>query len=180
MKLTNKTIWSDRLLRGMVSWCCREMRLPVREISRAHFGNRSGSVWSGYACFSTRSIRVMIGPDRLFPVEPYHYPGCTSDAYLTPRVEDRLEALIAITAHELAHIRRYVELCHLRGSVSASKLRLGSERPTQQAMRDLLARFKADRERLVAEWSALPLLKAAVIQPPRLKVRLRLRHRERL
>ena len=41
MKLKNSTDWPDWFLRRVVSWCCKQLDCPVREIKNVTFRNRS-------------------------------------------------------------------------------------------------------------------------------------------
>jgi hypothetical protein len=149
MKLTNSTDYPNHFLRRMVAWCCREIGLPPKTIRDAKFGNKS-SAWGGRG--GVHRIYVGIGPDSAFPVEAFHYPGRTDDAFLGPRIEDRLEALVAVTAHELTHCQEHQ---HLNSLPMIRRLRRGwnSERKTMHNERQVLGAFRRQRETLLAEWS---------------------------
>lgn len=154
MKLRNTTHWPDYFLRRMTAWVAKHIGLPMSEIKRAEFGKRSKGALNGRAWWSGR-FRVVIGPPSAFPVEPYLYPGRTNEAYRSPRMADQLEALVAVTAHELEHL--YV-FAHKRTLPQIRALRRGSlsERSTRHEERRIHGLFVADRDALLAEWSAAP------------------------
>jgi hypothetical protein len=145
MKLKNTTHWPDHFLRRMVAWVCKQVELPARSLKRADFGKRSRGCFNGYAWYRSMRIRVVIGPAKEYPVEPFHYPGRTNDQFLSPRYADQLEGLVGVTAHELQHLHRKAETGHG-----------GGERHTRGEERRIHALFVANRDTLVAEWSAPP------------------------
>jgi hypothetical protein len=168
VRLKNSTDWSDVFLRRMVSWVAKQLELPVRKIRAVEFGNRSEVCWSGRA-WGSMKILVRIGPANCYPVEPFHYPGRTNDAYLSPRCEDRMEGLIAVTAHELQHLfdfdhRRSLSQKRnalLRGGAGPQplvKFKPG-ERNTRIEERRIVELFRANREALLAEWEVEPAAK---------------------
>lgn len=59
MKLKNTTDYPDHLLRRLVSWCCRELGLPVRELRSATFRNR-GAGSSGRCYVESGDIVVSV------------------------------------------------------------------------------------------------------------------------
>jgi hypothetical protein len=133
----------------MVSWVCKQVELPSRSLKSADFGKRSRGCFNGYAWYRSGRIRVVIGPAREYPVEPFHYPGRTNNQFLSPRYADQLEALVGVTAHELQHLHRKFETGHG-----------GGERHTRGEERRIHALFVANRDALVAEWSVAPAVKA--------------------
>lgn len=153
MKLKNTTDFPDHFLRRMVSWCCKELELPVRKVRNAAFGNRTNSAYSGHAWYSMR-IHISIGPEKFFPTGGHLYPGRTSEAYRTPMMNDRTEALVSITAHELTHLRTY-DTFRSRPMIRQMRRGIGSERQTQYEMRRLTELFRANREVLLANWNAV-------------------------
>ena len=165
MKLTNTTDWPDWFLRRMMAWSCKEIGLPVREVRQAQFGKRRRGAFNGHARTSGL-IRVVIGPNESFPTLPYLYPGRTSEAFLSPGYADAIEALIGVTAHELTHLRTYTQF---RYKPMIRKLRRGihSERPTRFEERRVIETFRANRDALLAEWSAPPAAKPRKPRPSR-------------
>lgn len=153
MKIKNTTEHPVWFLRRMVAWCAKEIGFPVSEIRLAEFGKRSRGEFNGRAWYRSRRIRVVIGPASEFPVAPYLYPGRKSDAFMSPEFRDQLEALVGVTAHEIAHLFQY----HGRSGNAARR----GERVTQHWERKLTELFRDNREALIAEWSIEPTLRAA-------------------
>ena len=154
MRLRNSTDWPDYFLRRMVAWCCGELGLPVRRLRNAQFRNRSTCNYSGHA-YSSMRIVCSVGPTSRFPTKPDNRDGMAGEI-----MADRTEALIAITAHELEHIRQY--------ATGLSRLIKGrTEATTRAAEVRVLRAFRANREALMAEWSKEP---AAKPQKPKASV----------
>lgn len=152
MNLKNSTDWSNLFLRRMLSWCCKQVGVPVRQLHKAEFGNRTDCAYSGRGTW--KRILVRIGPASCYPVKPHLYPGRTDEAFMSPLIEDRVEGLIAVTAHELTHAREHYRM---KKQPAIRALRAwGSERQTMFEERRVLELFKQNREALLAEWSAEP------------------------
>lgn len=147
MKLTNTTDWPDHFLRRLVSYCCGQIGLPVRWMKSATFRNTKGRrTYSGLG--GGRSIRATVTTrETAFPLPPDSRPGMDNESFA-----DRLEALVAITAHELEHCRQSRE-----GRMTTLANRRGLERNTRAVEVRVLRAFRADRDRLVAEWMAPPV-----------------------
>lgn len=146
MKLRNSTNWTDSFLRRMLAWCAKQTGYPVRKLNEAQFRNRRERAYSGHAYWS-RHIVVSIGPDSRFPTKPDGRPGMANEI-----MQDRLEALISVTAHELGHLVQHAE----------GRLRkLRQTRQTESSARffevQALRAFRADREVLLAAWSIEPV-----------------------
>lgn len=154
MKLKNTTTYPDYMLRRMVSWCCRELRLPVRFIKKANFRNRNMTRFSGHAYHSRRggSIVCSIGPERMFPWTDQGNSVGLIRAGIVRTLADRMECLINITAHELRHLLAEIEVerTRRRSSVGSSEAR--TERDAQRVL-DL---FRANRDALLADWQRPP------------------------
>lgn len=148
MKLANSTDWPNHFLRRMVAWCCRQIDLPPSSVRLATFRNRTTCSYSGHAWGSMRFV-VSIGPDSRFPTGGHLYPGRTDEAYRAPVFADRIECLVAVTAHELTHLREYEQ----RRRNPA--IRTG-ERRTMHNERRILEQFRAERESLLAVWNEAP------------------------
>lgn len=142
MKMRNTTDWPDYFLRRMLAWVCKQVQLPVRTLRQVEFGKRKRGCFNGRAWL--RRIRVVIGPASCYPVEPFHYPGRTNDQFLSPRMADQVEALVAVTAHEAQHVYGY----HYGGG--------RGERHTRGEERRVHALFVANKEALLAAWQAAP------------------------
>lgn len=78
----------DHVYRRVVSWCCREIGLPVGKLSRATLA-KSRNKYGGLAQYYYRdgTIGVRVTPSRLY---------------------DPLLCLVRVTAHEVAHVHLYV------------------------------------------------------------------------
>lgn len=150
MKLRNSTDWPDHFIRRMLAWCRKEIELPAKALRSARFRNRKTAVHSG--CGGWGEIIVSIGPDSFFPTKEYKCPGYPG---MAPAYADRVEALVAITAHELTHVRVHERL---RNKPMIRALRTGahSERQTMYEMRRVLKLFQEQRGVLLAAWSAAP------------------------
>lgn len=148
MKLKNSTDFSDRWLRRMVAWCCREIGLPVRQLRRAQFTNTKVA-YRGRAWGYSRRILVRIGPAEKFPSPSWKYGGAMVDA-----CNDRVEGLVSITAHELFHILQSVE--RLR--------RTRKERSCVRAENLVRRKFSENREALLAIWG--PMHEPPEVVPP--------------
>ena len=159
MKLKNTTDFEPWFLRRMLSWCCQQMKEPVRVVRSATFRNSRAS-YGGVARPWLRAITVCVGtPDR-FPVS-----GGTMSDLNGHRIElaDRLEALVWVTAHELAHIFQAIQKVKTRRSGAPG----GSETATDWHARPVVEQFRIEREALLAQWSAPPILTLrAAAKPP--------------
>lgn len=142
MKLVNSTVFPDRFLRRLVSWCCGQIELGVRELRLAEFTNCSGH-YRGLAS-NSRRILCRVGPAENFPMEPDGREGMDNEV-----IADRIEALVAITAHELAHIGQFVS-----GRMSRLKKQRRTEPATRREEVRVLRSFRLQRESLLAQWSA--------------------------
>jgi hypothetical protein len=152
MKLRNSTTWPDHFLRRMTAWCCDQLDMPRSYVLAAQFAN-SRSKWGGLAYLRQRRMGVRVSAKESDFPETARQPG--SDA--TELLADRLECLIKVTAHELAHHDQY-RLEHAE-RVSNRTRRGGwggSEGRTQALAFQVLRAFRANREALLAEWSVPP------------------------
>lgn len=149
-KWKNSTDWPDYYLRRMLSWVCKELEFPVRQIKNVEFGNRKTCDWSGRA-WSYNRILVRIGPADRFPCHARVY----RDGFSVGRIADRVEALVKVTAHEVAHLDNGE-----RGNRSRERGGWGgSERYTDAAAKRVLEAFRENRDALVAEWEKPPKCK---------------------
>jgi hypothetical protein len=146
VKLTNTTDFPDYFLRRLYSWCCKELEISPRYIREIAFRN-SSRAWGGLAYLSQRRIGVRIGTPESFPCKTKkHRYG------LQETIADQTEALIEITAHELAHHEQYIRGSKTRQSGSGG----GSERMTDQQAFRVLRTFREQREQLLAVWYLPP------------------------
>ena len=133
----------------MVSWVCKEIGYPRRLLSKIEFGNRQNTAWSGRAWPRGGEILVRIGPDNQFPAEArIHWDG-----FSIGQIHDRLDALVKVTAHEIAHC----DNARRRNKSRRGKGTGGSERYTDLITKQVLDAFRSQREQLVEAWTPLPV-----------------------
>ena len=136
--MKNTTDFPDHFLRRMVSWICKEFDLPAKALKGAEFKRYSGTcrglAWRG-------NIRVNIGDADKFPSKAWNYRGG-----MVPACVDRVEGLVAVTAHELWHLVQFREKVNRRGM----------ERRAVFMERTLLDKFRGDRPALLAAWELPP------------------------
>lgn len=139
MQLKNSTDWSDRFLRRMLTWCCNEIGYKVRDLRGVQFRNRKTKHYSGRAYLNQRRIVVSIAAR-----EFQRLMTCRAHIAGKPIIlHNRLEALVKVTTHELAH------LCQWRDG--RRKL---VEHDADWHAGHVLDLFRADHEQLIAAWSA--------------------------
>lgn len=150
MQLKNSTDFSDRFLRRMIAWCCRELETKVKTCCWKAVFRNSRSSWGGCARPWRKQITVCIGKSHQFPANcSTHRKG---DVFA-----DRLECLVAVTAHELYHVAAEHDPNHKANSRGYGKGSGSSERLTCHYEAKVLDSFRANRESLVAVWSAEPV-----------------------
>ncbi len=157
MKLKNSTSWSDAFLRRMVSWCCKQLKMPLRAVYSAEFRQRRKNRFSGHAYYNGGKGRFVasIAPDGFYPwTDNGKSPGIIG---IARTLNDRLECLINITAHELRHIQADVDNEKSRGSAKRLGWNGSSERVTEIDAQKVLATFRENRDALLAEWNRLPV-----------------------
>jgi hypothetical protein len=141
MKIKNTTDWPDQFLRRMAGWCCRQVGLPASKLREAKFRNRTTRCYRGVAYLGSSRIVCSIGPEKFFPIGPDNRDGMAGEI-----LADRVEALVAITAHEVEHINQYK-------SGRYGKLSGRLEANTRAVEVRVLRAFRAARETLLADWS---------------------------
>lgn len=144
MKLENKTDLPDRIVRRVVSWVCGELEVPVKKIRRAKFLKMNATGGLGRAWCRSWRILVRIGPPSAYPIPSYVYPGRKSESFRMPQINDQIEAAVAITAHEITHLREYA-----KGNGCG-------ERQTTYEERRVLLIFQQRRAELLARWGYVP------------------------
>lgn len=146
MKLKNSTSLSEPFLRKMVAFCRAELGLRRENLKLAVF-RRSRSCWGGAARYWKGQITVCIGRKSWFPIKSYlHRGGIQFD------IADQMEALVMVTAHELAHLYQYQERARTRGVGSWG----GSELSTDWHTKPILEKFRQQRAELLADWNQAP------------------------
>lgn len=166
MKLKNTTEFFEYFLRRMTGWCADQVGVPRSAIKKAEFGKRSHGSYNGRAWSGTMRFRAVIGPESEFPTQGHVYRGRTSDAFRALPLTDRIEALVAITAHEVTHLREYHEhrqrqrkrndLLRFVGGPQKIVKRRGGERRTMFHERRVLELFRSQRDALLSEWNVPP------------------------
>ena len=100
MRFKNTTDYSDKFLRRMLSWCCKELDMPIRKTVRSVSFANTKNAWSGCAWYSGK-IAIRIGSEKHFPYRPFYYRTNEPNWLNT-----RLQALVIVTSHEIAHLRQ--------------------------------------------------------------------------
>lgn len=134
-------------LRRMTAWCAKEIELPMRQVKVAVFRN-SRSLWGGCArCWRGQITlcvaKVITGP---------HPTRTHRNRFSVGVLADRMEILIHVTAHELAHIYQYVEKAKTRIGGSLG----GGEEATDHLAAAVLAKFRQERDALLNAWNVEP------------------------
>jgi hypothetical protein len=154
MKLKNTTDLPDRFLRRLISWCCRQYKMPVRSIRAARFTKMNVCRYSGHCWYGGGGGRILIrwrDSDQGYPLDG-KYPG-RKNAPSFP-IENRWDGLVHIVAHEIAHISRH------RDGGSQREARIdGLALP-------LLRAFQANRDGWLAAWGLTPAEQPATIPIP--------------
>ena len=147
MRLKNTTDFPDLFLWRMIQWCCIELDLPVGCVNKVTFRNRSGpGRYSGHCHSSTGEIVVSIITAKSTGVF-YQLPS------IVDRHDLRIDCLVRVTGHELAH-----RLLWLAGAYSRRSKRYGtvrrssSEKHTKVYEDKVMAAFWGNRKALLEEW----------------------------
>lgn len=154
MKLKNSLEFPDYTLRRLVTWCCKQLDMPVRGVKSATF-RRSTKSFSGRARCWRGEIIVRLGEAR-------HFPNSGSYGITAGGFADRIEGLIGVTAHEVAHLYQHHEL---RNNANAPRRGVGRERSTIWHEQLCLEAFRSSRTSLLAEWMDAPPQAVAESQP---------------
>lgn len=165
-------VFSDTFMRRLVSWCCKQLDLPVAYVRKAQFRNRRQG-YSGHAWPFEHRICVSVARDCSEMLEstekPDDWTGSTRHVpgqpcvYLTwkdvPRPPGEvLDDLVRVTAHECAHLMlsRIGRSRPLDQQKPAGGRRLlrngGSEQQTTWHENKVMEAFLAQRTDLVAAW----------------------------
>lgn len=152
MRFKNSTDFPDHFLRRMVSWCCKQLDLPVRWVHRGTFRNSRRSI-SGHA--GRHEFTCCIGPDSAFPSREWRRGGV-----LVPAFASRIDALVELALHELQHCNqsylRHKPLTNFRlghVTIDLPDVSRDIETDAQFAALHGYRAFMANREALLAEWN---------------------------
>jgi hypothetical protein len=128
--------YPDHAIRRMLSWVAREVGYPIRKLRRADFC-KSRNHWGGL-CHGNYRIGVRVGVKESWP--------CTHRRFgLSHVCHDPWDALIATTAHELAHSLDYIE--------SGTTNERSADLQTQQVYQLWLTQ----KESLLPQWRSEPV-----------------------
>lgn len=168
MKLKNSTDWSDHMLRRMVSWCCKELEMPVRMVTSAQFRQRQVKRFSGHAYHHNGRGRIVVSvaPDGFYPwTDDGRSQGIIG---IVRTMSDKTECLINITAHELRHVAAELDNERTRRRPECGS----SERLTEMAAQKILETFRSNRESLLAEWNQPLIQREQKLRPDRVVLKL--------
>ena len=145
MNFKNSTEFPDYLLRRMFSWVCKQVEVPLKEIRDVNFTKTNTYSFKGQQC--GRNGLMRIGKVELFP-RAYN----RKDTGMPLWFEDRIDALVYLTGHEVCHIEQYLRLRGKNIKRYASR-----ESEAQRTGRDVLVTFLKQKEFLMAQWGAVDL-----------------------
>lgn len=153
MKITNTLEFSDQFLWEMIIWCCRMDNLQMNPglIFRARFRNSNTRAYRGRAWMKKNGgwFYIELGTARFFPCE-FQNNGVTT------RIEDRIEGLIHVTAHELVHLKQHNLYMSSQQTTTSGRLQNGfaakMEREAELRATLALELFKRERPTLLDEW----------------------------
>jgi hypothetical protein len=147
MEIVNSIGWRTGWLRRVVAYCCRQLGYPPSRVRKATFRKSHRGEFSGGADLGCREVQIKIDPRNRYPLDAGGYRGLAATA-----VADAVEALLLVTAHEVAHLERWERFA--RDWRRRGKRDVFKERDTESLARGVLAAFRADRERLLSAWGA--------------------------
>lgn len=151
MKIKNSTSWNDWMLRRMIKWCCSKLEMPLHSIKVCVFRN-SRATWGGCARSWKKQITVCVTD------KESEFPASCSTHAAGEKFADRIECLVAVTAHELYHIAAHCVSEHRQRTRGYGKGQGSSERVTCAEEMRVLNLFRQDRECLLTEWQIAPLI----------------------
>lgn len=147
MKLKNTTDFPLWFLRRMTAWCCRQLGdLKLRDVASVTF-RRSRGAYGGVARTHRRAITVCVGRPVEFPCESMTHRNGHS-----MKLADRVEALVWVIAHELAHVMQALQRTGTRQQGGHA----GSEMATEWHAKPVVEAFRAQRAALLAAWEEPP------------------------
>lgn len=154
MRIVNSTKWSDTFLRKMTLWCCKSLGLNIKHVSEAKFRNRTDGIFSGHAYTGRQTGRIVVSVINNEGPFPWSDDGKSIGIKgIVRTLNDRLEALVNVTAHELRHVQAIPETERTRRRKSIGS----SERYTERDAQRVLELFRENRDELLALWYAEPV-----------------------
>jgi hypothetical protein len=141
MKLTNTTKWSDTFLRRMVSWACKEVGYPVRNIRLAKivedrgWGATGSSNWSNHT--KDGSLTIKSGTKTEFSDQDKHEL-------------ERIAHMVYVTAGQIfyLHSRHVGHKIADHGTSQASR-----RRKTKEVATRIRESFTAHGKQLIDKWN---------------------------
>lgn len=161
MKIYNSNkAFSDAFLRRMTSWCAKQIGMPVNYLKRAVFRN-SRTAFGGCARQWCSQITVCVGNKSQFPV------ACESHYRQGEKFVDQIEAVVAVTAHELFHIEAgRLGSPHYQSTRGYGRRRgHSSEAVTCKEELRVLDLFRQQRDWLMCHWLTEPVELTEMPQP---------------
>lgn len=141
MRFRNSTDLADGFLRKLVSWCCKQIDLPLSAVHGCQF-THCAALYRGRAWSSGRILCRISKPGMPYDGSYPHtakYRGLVNTPTYT--VNDRMEALVFLTAHELWHLVQY-RRGHKAREAYNDTVAIG-----------VLKTFRESRETLLADWT---------------------------
>ena len=130
---------SKEFLKNMTHWVAQQVEIDPHRDLTVKFRNRKDS-FSGVSFGGWIAIRISTNPCFCYP--PFKRHGADAGDY-----SDRVEALVAIAAHEMQHVIQY------RKGVIRKMTKKQKEQDAHKTEMRVKLLFRAQREALMAEWS---------------------------
>jgi hypothetical protein len=157
MKVKNTSKFDTTFVRRMLAWCRREVDCPPGVPREAWFRDRKTAHYSGHAYGSRRIVASVNIDASRYPVKSSGYKRAGRDQITgeIPMLNDPHEALVMITAHELAHVSEY------RRTGAYAR---GAEDRADARARFVLRRFRDRKVELLAAWAAAAVAETLAVQ----------------
>ena len=160
MKIKNKIKgWESSFFRKAIVWVCKQYDLKLKRVRIADFRNTS-SAWSGCA-YRNGEVMMRWNPNyKGYPILNHTYGGREIDlGYPIYDINDAIEGLIHLIAHEICHIHQY-SIGYYKNRSTAE-----GEKYAEKSMLVVLEAFRKDRESLLSSWHAVAERRAAKPRP---------------
>jgi len=145
VRLINTTSYPDYFLRRMISWCCKEIGYPIRQLQEAKFSRRTDGRTSGRAWWPSNRIHVSAG-GTFADWQKSKRRAWYGEASAEAQERRRINALVHVTAHEIIHL--WLHWTELKWKAQ--------ERKTEWHAKRVKEKFLANREALLAAWRKEP------------------------
>ncbi len=157
MRITNTTKMPTEALRRCAVWCAQQVGCSTRKIRSIHYRSRKYGLYSGHCHVASGVITCSVGNTGAGSLR-----SSLGKVY-TPKelFEGRVQSVVEITAHEIAHRQLYLEGSETRysrryGTTSGG----GSEKQTRWLASRVFQAFEKDAENLLRQWIDIPEPKA--------------------